>query len=518
MSISNLIKIPDDLHRDYIKHALAGGSQKYKFWSFKPKGTTTSMHDSSYGSLTYNSETGYMDYSGDFTDKNIQTQIQNNLGEDQLSKYQAEDGHIDTGFLSGILPGSEKESILRNAINTASQIKTDAVYYPFSDTFKDFVFNTYYGINQQHSKFFENIPTVTVRAYIPETILGLFVNVLGDIGKNLKEGIKNVTGSEGKNNEQSIKQGIFEKMKSILLAVGIKLEGNFLEFERGISTPGGYQTFVNDMIAGLRCPGGEFHGTHDNLIIHLPYILYYKILKAQTNNIYEFPAIVNSIFKSGSYGWSNGHQFNLGAEQSGVLSFLANSIGTTVTPVFDPRHNGSDEPVGFTINLDLINDNINHARNNYNLVQSLVLYNMWVQYGLVQGPGSLYDVKIAGGQRFLMCTGNISVTNKGILRKIPSSQASGWLPWKEETRIPDVYSVNIEFKSLLPNNLNNYMISVYSGNYMNTPGKSEEGSISEFIENVGNAIQHATNTGKNIIKMESARGSERQTESNTSNE
>ena len=45
MSISNFIKIPKDLHRDYIKHALAGSSQKYKYWSFKPKGTSTGFLD-----------------------------------------------------------------------------------------------------------------------------------------------------------------------------------------------------------------------------------------------------------------------------------------------------------------------------------------------------------------------------------------------------------------------------------------------------------------------------------------
>jgi len=481
--ISELISIPDNLHRDYIKNALVNGEKKYKIWSFRPKGSDSGFKDprafSSYG-LEKNEDSGYLDFNGNINNEVLQGNIQKNLGSN-FEKYAKESGKgVDADFFSHISPGSENESVILKSLEDATKLKTTGVYYPFSDTFKDFVFNTWYGINPQFTSFFENIPTITVRAYIPSTVFGFVSDAIGDAVETIKDTLAGSSSGKG---------SIVDKTKETLKEVGEKAIEYYNKLRQKYNSLDAYKNLISQMVGNIGITKGSSFGSHDNMVINLPYILYYKILRSQTNNIYEFPAIVNNIFKSNSYGWSNGGQFNLGEGAGGLLGTILNTIGTTYTPIFDPANNKNDEPVGFTITLDLINDTLDHAKQNYNFVQSLILYNMWIQYGLFSGPGSLYDVKIAGGQRFLMCTGNFSVTNKGILRKIQgAANASNWLPYKEETRVPDVYSLSLEFKSLLPNNLNNYMISVCAGTDTVHPGSVESSIASKLKENIVKAL------------------------------
>ena len=46
-TLPNFIQIPENLHRDYIQHALYSNLKKYKFWSFKEKGSNSGFTNSS---------------------------------------------------------------------------------------------------------------------------------------------------------------------------------------------------------------------------------------------------------------------------------------------------------------------------------------------------------------------------------------------------------------------------------------------------------------------------------------
>ena len=466
--MSSFVKIPENLHQSYIDHALAGGVSGYKYWSFK----------------------------------NSATQIKKNLLFDTGGSSPSTFSSAITGAMGDVVStmtgfdalGDAAEETLNTAVNKLNDLFDSAdkaandlqcTYYPFSDTFVEFITKSS-ALDKSNSTmegFCSNIPIVTVRAFVPDTILGLFYTIFSDIAKGISIGFEAASG-EG---FDSIKQAV----ASAAGVAATKID----YFIKGMETKSGYENFIKDLASGIGLPNKLGNDT-DIQVLDLPYIMYYKLMGAKTNNIYEFPAIVDNIFSSNSYGWSTGSQFNLGSTENGIFSLLANTIGTTITPIFDPRHNGSNEPAGFTLTLDLVNDTLDHAVANYNLVQSLILYNMWVQYGITQGPGSLYDVKIAGGQRFLMCTGNFSVKNKGVIRKVHPKTKDKWKPWKEETRIPDVYSLSLEFKSLLPNNLNNYMISICVGNTMNSPGMKEESVAEKLIDNTKTAIENVCAAGE----------------------
>lgn len=91
---------------------------------------------------------------------------------------------------------------------------------------------------------------------------------------------------------------------------------------------------------------------------------------------------------------------------------------------------------------------------------------------------ALYDIKIEGYNRLFACSGNFKVTYKGMLREIPQTMAAKLCskhlgkncsldPDKiikdKLIKIPDIYSVDMQFQSCLPENFNTWLF-MYSQN------------------------------------------------------
>ena len=86
-----------------------------------------------------------------------------------------------------------------------------------------------------------------------------------------------------------------------------------------------------------------------------------------------------------------------------------------------------------------------------------------------------------------MCGANVKVANKGVLRR-PSARFMKELvdkhvnenviinkkkidfDYTDQIRIPDVYEVSVEFKSMFPMNVNNYLYQYSRNNVMVDPG------------------------------------------------
>lgn len=69
----------------------------------------------------------------------------------------------------------------------------------------------------------------------------------------------------------------------------------------------------------------------------------------------------------------------------------------------------------------MFNDDEELALSNFMMVNTIVPNNMWCQYHIFRHCSDLYDVKIAGVKRMMMCTADITVTPKGVLR-VPSDK------------------------------------------------------------------------------------------------
>lgn len=310
--------------------------------------------------------------------------------------------------------------------------KDTANIYPFSKTLKTFIENdaaqTVIG-KKSYGEFLKSIPSVTFRAYYPNTALYEIFTVLG-------------------------KMGFSGSLKDFKLESIEKFFGDAARIIKGLSRPGALNEVSKNIVGSVQ----KFPGKDDS-IYNLPYALYYQLVSTTNNALYEVPCGLptNLLDSNGSYGWSQGNDFNV-LNPSSFLKHLTNMFHFTIMPFFSPG-SGGDGGDSFSIGFDLVNDTADAAIANYQFVQTLMLNNKWLQYGIGQLPGSVYDVKIVGGQRYFMCTGDFKITPKGVMRSVANLDKN-FKPYGKETRIPDVYSLELSFRSLLPSNLNNYLFGV----------------------------------------------------------
>ena len=351
--------------------------------------------------------------------------------------------------------------------------------YPFSSALEDFIVNDdgmkSIGKNK-YAEFLENVPTMQIRAYYPNTVLNEIFSLLGKM--ELPTDLKSFK-------ETSIEQ-FFNDASDIL---------------KGLARPnasfGVAQKIANGLNLGLTGPRAG-----DAAIIQVPYALYYRLVTTKTNAAYEIPCQIPSGFfdSDGNYGWGGGDDivdfFNAG----GFLKRITGIFHLTMMPFFTPGNGGETETLN--VKIDLINDSQAAAEANYRFIQTLILNNKWLQYGITQMPGSLYDVKIPGGQRFFMCTGNFKVSYKGVLRSVGELGGSNFLPYTTETRIPDAYSLDLTFKNLLPSNLNNYLFGIAKGGFELKGSGEEPGVFSQIAENLVDALKGVGEDYRKAVQKE----------------
>lgn len=197
----------------------------------------------------------------------------------------------------------------------------------------------------------------------------------------------------------------------------------------------------------------------------VPFALYYGLTTTKTNAYYRLP-MMSDKFKlesDGHYGWSkSGNLFDgLGT----IGNFIAQTfkIRCDITPQFKP--DGNSNSPNIDIELDLINDTLDSAKNNTKFVYSLIGKNRWLQHGIIQSSASLYDIKLPSGIRYFMCSGAFTCDAKGSMRYIDGFHTIGK---NENILIPDAYTLKLSFKSLLPDNFNTFFWSFSAKNSMKT--------------------------------------------------
>jgi hypothetical protein len=319
-----------------------------------------------------------------------------------------------------------------------------------------------------------------------------------------------------------------------------KLGDVFKNFFNGITSEEGINNILSTLTDGIIT--GKNLNQNDIAIKSLPEILYYRLYATERNNTYIIPCLLESDYYSsdGNYGWGKGneysteslfdkwHSHNARKLDEGkntkkrynainmvinASSFLSRSLGFSIMPMFNTSGGGAPGK-SVIISFDLVNENLERAKANTEFVRSLVLSNKWVQVGLGQLPGNLYDVSIPGtGQRWFMCTADIRVQPKGALRSLRPE--SGPLPGapeseKDKCRIPDAYNVRITFESLLPDNVNQMLIAKDKDNQIFMNNRSV---FPELLVNAGKVLKNLTAAGK--AKRQKEEASTEQSESGT---
>ena len=234
-------------------------------------------------------------------------------------------------------------------------------------------------------------------------------------------------------------------------------------------------------------------------------MMYYRLQSCTTLNVYELPSTGQDMYSSdGNSGWKDasmalkdltgGGNDNNGGMMGKVLNMvmgggftdLINRAKINYMPKWDPSGDGTLESV--TVTFDLFNDTSEAALKNFIFINTIIPNNLWMQYGMLKHSPCLYDVKIDGLKRMFLCSGQFKVKAGGLMRTPPWEwlfdlcfmHANDGLGGKEAgcwdaysllndivthnlIKIPDVYTVEMTFTSLIPANFNNFMFN-YSKN------------------------------------------------------
>lgn len=344
----------------------------------------------------------------------------------------------------------------------------------------------------KYDTFISQIPYVQIRAYMPHTIVQFIMGVF----ETLAAAYNYTTNTSA--------EQIFKDFANVL---GQTIDDTKMLFSGLFSSDGleifGY-VFKEKLKAGLQFRTDN-RKDYDFSILDIPWNLYYKLVGATTNAVYEVPCMFpnDMLTSDGKYGWSNAGNYmasnvgksaarssgrkdnkdnkdgasadsngnnadpssglvsrTIGMVYSGILQRIKEKTGIPTMPFFSPGNSRDGSNMSFKITFDLINDTYDHTKENFAFVQTLIANNKWLQYAFWTNPANLYDIRIPGGYRLFMCTGNFSVNYKGVIKK--SKQHLGI--FENETRIPEAYSVTMEFTSLLPDNFNTHMMGILKTN------------------------------------------------------
>ena len=226
-------------------------------------------------------------------------------------------------------------------------------------------------------------------------------------------------------------------------------------------------------------------GSTENLILSLVYNLQYRLMKKEIQNKYLLPFDSNIIYNTnGTDGWPNNSSGFGGTSSYSIigklLSFAGSQIRITTEPVWTGTTNVSGTNIDVSFNL--FNDTLEKAVNNYTMIHNLFPNNLFMQYGFIQQAPSYYEIRIEGGRRIMLCSGQFQCNGKGVSRKVDFNENiiasafqhnSGSLELNKEMeetikslvknglRIPDAYEVKLSFKSLLPDSFNDFLIQWY---------------------------------------------------------
>lgn len=281
-------------------------------------------------------------------------------------------------------------------------------------------------------------------------------------------------------------------------------------------------------------------------IIKMPYILYYRLQSTVTTNIYELPFLDESklINKSnGTIGWqATGLAItSFFKMQIDIINKLIGNIKTNYMPFWDPTKTDNGEGEEVKIKFNLFNDTAEAALINFIFVNTIIPNNRLIQYGIIQHAPCLYDVRVEGGNRLLCCAGEFevgysgimrtppksfiktlcskhaSVALKGVIEKAPESDensqnkenpyakgdALAEMFFNNQTiKIPDVYIVTMNFKSLLPMNFNTFLYQYAGNNRIENTRILSSSSAYENNSGIPNAMVNAISTlVKNVISV-----------------
>lgn len=221
-------------------------------------------------------------------------------------------------------------------------------------------------------------------------------------------------------------------------------------------------------------------------VISKPIQRYTAFFDAQCINSYEIPYYEDTYMEvNGIDGWDylNSKDINFGNQFFNAIWNVVANLGIVDTnPIPRWKLDTKSEYQYYNINTEfhLNNKDLKSLSNNFNFLVTLLKGALWVQYDTRFMPSNVYNVEIPGILNLLYAIMNVDVKSVGNKRKLPTiggnplevltNEEKQYLDLEMITRgglrnayYPDAWKVTISFRSLIPNNFNNYLDYLING-------------------------------------------------------
>ncbi len=231
---------------------------------------------------------------------------------------------------------------------------------------------------------------------------------------------------------------------------------------------------------------------------------YRRLLTGVYMTSYEMPFYNSNVYiKSNAGTW--GYTTLMGGFSS-MLEDLIGSVDILNSATWSAQGNtGINGTTGYdaiTFDFSLFNRTADDVYKNIKFIHTLIPEALWIQNGLFQIPGTVYDVEIPGRTRLYWCTGEFKCeyqgktryfTNYNVKNLLKHSQLQNFAPIvvknengipvgvtdpnnnkygnatkyiggrniRDLNLIPDAYKLTCTLNSLLPNNLNTYLYGLF---------------------------------------------------------
>lgn len=267
-----------------------------------------------------------------------------------------------------------------------------------------------------------------------------------------------------------------------------------LERLRGVFSVEGLESIFDQVLQG-----NQDDPDYIRNVLRIPNFFYENMIGGTYVAEYKVPYFNQETYlnANGAQGWESRsikQQF-LGNFVSGLVDKIPGigQFDIAGRPKFSLEGNNPlPDPV--TTTFQLYNYNTTALKNNLKFLHSIVPGAFWLQSGFLQIPSNLYDVEVPGRFKYYLCKANIKVDWHGktrVLKNTVRGELKSLFPkiTNEDalSRVPDYYTVTIEFTSLLPNNFNTYL-NYQIGNNKIALGQFRQEKTAEIVSAVRKEI------------------------------
>jgi len=198
-----------------------------------------------------------------------------------------------------------------------------------------------------------------------------------------------------------------------------------------------------------------------NQVLTSPIQLYKDFFDGKYVGQYELPLFENKYYMSakGDVGWSISDELKSGLDVLNKIQASLNANLPLEIPMVPEWKNTNDDHINITTKFHLYNNNFENLVKNFYWINSIVAGAHWIQVDFKQFSPNVYTVIMPGIFKIIYAKMNIKIRQIGNRRRLSPELMIDFVKGSKvkitnDTMFPDVWEVNIDFTSLIPNNYN----------------------------------------------------------------